>query len=86
MSHGVRVFDTSGNVKLEITDRLSRIVYWNASSSGSASLPFFIPEDGCYGYINRGGGISPSTSMSFSGGVLSWSSNIPGAAFALMVK
>lgn len=87
MSYGFQVYDSSGNLVLDVSDRLSRIIYWSAQSSGSAVLPSFHATRGCFGYINRGGGIvATEMTWSASTSTLTWSSNIAGAAFVLMVR
>lgn len=88
MTYGFRVYGPGGEVKLDVSDRLSRVIYWDGASSGSAYLPAFSSANGCYGFINRGGGIAPQVSVSFNDTTktLQWSSNIPGAVFALAVR
>jgi hypothetical protein len=86
MSQGFKVFSATGATTLEVSDRLSRILYWSAASSGSAVVPGHIAGASCYGFINRGGGIAPAVTMSMTGSTLTWNSNIQGAAFVLSFK
>jgi len=87
MSHGFRVFDSSGNIKLDVSDRLSRLVYFNNVASGSVFLPTYNPANGCHGFFNQSGGFAAGTvTYNNSTQVLSWSSSVPGAVFAIAVR
>ena len=88
MTYGFRVYGPGGEVKLDASDRLSRVIYWSGLSSGSVHLPAFSPANGCYGCIRREGGPESRVVVTFDEATktLQWSSSVPGAVFALAVR
>lgn len=88
MPSGLRVYDSSGNLTLDVTNRLSRIIYLNSSQSGSATVTNFDSSKGVYGFLGRDGNLYPNNSVTFdnSSKLLTWSSNVPGVVFCLMFK
>jgi hypothetical protein len=87
MSYGFKVFDSVGNLRLDVSERLGRVIYLNEVASGSVYLPEYSPSNGCHGFLNRQGGFAEgSVTYNTSNNYLTWSSTVAGVVFAIATK
>lgn len=76
MAYGLRVRDSAGNIKVDITDRLTRVV--GSQSTGTSAGSLIVSGQGDVWYTildavptNGSGNMPPQVSLS--GNVISWS-------------
>jgi hypothetical protein len=84
MGLGMQVFDAAGNLAIDVTTRLSRVIGSTtiaAGSTGSIAVPN-TTQGAIWFAIYGNGGNRYSPVMSVSGGVISWSprTGFPGGA------
>ena len=87
MPFGLRVFDAGGATRLEISDRLSRIIYSSTAQSGSAYVPAFDTSLGVFGFVASTGSVRNATcSFDAATKIFTWNSPNPGLAYCLLFK
>ena len=85
MGLGMQVFDASGNIMIDVTTRLSRVigtVAIPAASTSSLAVPNTMQGTIWYSIYGGGNGNRYSPVITVSGGVISWSprGGFPGGA------